>query len=135
MNVTYSDLRMIRNAVSEFSPASRVEPNEQVFADRVFTSESHRSVLDVSRQLVVGNRGMGKSLSTHAMLDTNVRLQVAKVYGQPALEHAQVVIGYNGSDRASQVAPTRDGISRALDSGCTPDQLWRAVIFRAVSYA
>jgi hypothetical protein len=110
-----------------------VEPNERVNVERVFTPDSHRSVLDINRQLVVGNRGMGKSLWTHALLDPAVRAQVSKIYNQPLLAKSEVVIGFNGSDKASSVAPTRDAILRGLASGATPDEIWQSVIFRAMS--
>ena len=125
----------IRSALRAFSPASRVEPNEHVAPDRVFTPESHRSVLDPGRQLVVGNRGMGKSLWTHALLDPVVRAEVAEAYGQPLLAACEVVIGFNGSDKPLDVAPTREAISRALGNGYSPDEIWRAVIFRAMQRA
>lgn len=122
----------IRAAMASFRPAGRVEPNEQVSPDRVFTPESHRSVLDLGRQLVVGNRGMGKSLWTHALTDPDVRARAAKVYFQPALVQADVIIGFNGSDKTSEVAPTREALARALTAGFTADDIWRAVIYRAV---
>lgn len=125
------DFRAIRRAMAAFRPASRVEPNETVTPDRVFTPDSHRAVLDLSRQLVVGNRGMGKSLWTHALTNAEVRDQVAKIYGQQNLTKTDVVIGFNGSDKTSLVAPTPDAISRCLADGCSEEDIWRAVIYRA----
>jgi hypothetical protein len=126
------DYNSIRVAIAEFNPASRIEPNEQISPDRVFTPDSHRSILDLSRQLVVGNRGMGKSLWTHALLNSEVRQHVAEVYRQPNLTKTIVVIGFNGSDKLLDVAPTRESIGRALENNFSEDDIWRAVIFRAV---
>jgi hypothetical protein len=126
------DFSSIRDAMAALRPASRVEPNEDVAPDRVFTPDGHRAVLDLSRQLVVGNRGMGKSLWTHALTNVAVRDQVAKAYGQTGLTKAEVVIGFNGSDKTAAVAPTREAIARALDEGFVEDDIWRAVIFRAM---
>jgi hypothetical protein len=128
----FHNFATIRTAMASFSPAPRIEPNEQVTPDRVFTPNSHRSVLDLSRQLVVGNRGMGKSLWTHALNDPIVREHVAIAYEQPILTKTEVVIGFNGSDKLSNVAPTRDAIERALSNGYSGDDIWRAVIFRAM---
>ncbi|HZY73794.1 MAG TPA: hypothetical protein VFE22_11870 [Edaphobacter sp.] len=75
---------------------------------------------------------MGKSLWTHALLDPEVRARVSNIYSQPLLAKSEVVIGFNGSDKASSVAPTRDAISRALKASYTADDVWRAVIFRAM---
>jgi len=126
------DVTTIRAAMAGFSPASRVEPNETVLPDRVFTPDSHRAVLDLGRQLVVGNRGMGKSLWTHALTNPQIRKQVAEAYGQPNLMKTEVVIGYNGSDKLSTVAPTREAITRALTAGYSADDIWRGVMFRAM---
>ncbi|MBB5045001.1 hypothetical protein [Shinella fusca] len=127
-----NEMQVLRETMASFSPASKVEPNEPVGPDRVFTPESHRSVLDLGRQLVVGNRGMGKSLWTHALTDTAVRSRVADIYGQPQLKKSKVVIGFNGAEKTDPIAPTPDSIERALGGGYTAEDIWRAVIFRAV---
>jgi hypothetical protein len=51
----------IRNAMTGFELSPRVEPNDIIDNNRAFFPEGHRGVLDLKRQLVVGNRGMGKS--------------------------------------------------------------------------
>ena len=122
----------IRDAMAAISPAPRIEPNDRVGPDRFFTPEGHRAVLDISRQLVVGNRGMGKSLWTHALTDPDVRAQLAKTYSQAILTRTEVVIGFNGSDKTAHVAPTREAIARALKGGFVEDEVWRSVIFRAM---
>lgn len=134
-NSSVTDYAAIRNVMAAFSPAPKIEPNYQVQPDRVFTPNSHRAVLDPGRQLVVGNRGMGKSLWTHALTNPEVRNRVANVYGQPSLTKTDVVIGFNGADKSSPVAPTRDAIKRALSSGYNEDDIWRSVIFRAICSA
>lgn len=131
-DVGQKEMMIIRETMASLSPASKVEPNEPVAPDRVFTPESQRSVLDLSRQLVVGNRGMGKSLWTHALTDATVRSRVADVYGQPQLKSSSVIIGFNGSEKNDTVAPTPAAIERALDGGYTVEDIWRAVVFRAV---
>jgi hypothetical protein len=127
-----SDYTAIREAMAGFKPAPRIEPNDSVAPDMVFTPEGHRAVLDLSRQLVVGNRGMGKSLWTHALTNPAVRSQVAKAYSQPQLTKTEAVIGFNGSDKTSTIAPTREAIARALSNGYTEDDIWRGVIYRAM---
>ncbi len=131
MNRHQLQLFTIREVMARFEPVPSVKPNEKITTDRVFTPGGHRAVLDLGRQLVVGNRGMGKSLWTHALLDEDVRRQVARTYRQPALEKAKVAIGFNGSDKSLDVAPTPAAIERALSNGFSADEVWRAVIYRA----
>ncbi len=67
----------IREAMAAFEISSRVEPNETIDIERVFSPQTHRGVLDMKRQLVVGNRGVGKSFWTHALTNPAVRERVA----------------------------------------------------------
>jgi len=127
------DFSAIRGALAAFELAPRVEPNETISVDRAFLPEGHRGVLDLRRQLVVGNRGMGKSFWTHALLSPDLRSRLATVYGHRLLTGADVVIGYNGSDKVSPTAPTVDEVTTLLANGIHPDAIWRAVFIRIAS--
>src|SRR5208337_1456134 len=100
------DYAAIRKAMASFELSPRVEPNERIEIDRAFFPDSHRGVLDLRRQLVVGNRGMGKSFWTHALLNSELRVRIAKVYNFPFLANTDVVVGFNGSTKIDRVAPT-----------------------------
>jgi hypothetical protein len=126
------DLSTIREALASFEIAPRTEPNEPVDLGRVFFPDGHRNVLDMKRQLVVGNRGMGKSFWTHALINPAVRDQLARDYSFPKLAHTDVVIGFNGSVKISGVTPTIDEIQSAHNADYDPELIWRAVILRAV---
>ena len=122
----------IRDSISKFDVSPRIEPNETIEPDRVFFPEGHRGVLDLRRQLVVGNRGMGKSFWTHALVNPTLRQGLSKAYSLPALAQTEVAIGFNGSEKLSNVAPATSEITEALASGCDADLIWRAVLLRAV---
>ncbi len=128
----FHDFDTLREAMAALPPASSVQPNETISLERVFTPESHRAVLDPGRQLIVGNRGMGKSLWAHALSNREVRQSVADIYRQPALARTDVVIGFNGADKPSFVAPTHEAIGRAIEHGFSEEEIWRAVVFRAI---
>lgn len=132
MNIRTPDLSAIRTAIAEFDPSPRVEPNETISVERAFLPEGHRGVLDLRRQLVVGNRGMGKSFWTHALLSPDLRSRLAQVYGHRLLT-TDVVIGFNGSDRVSPTAPTVDEVINLLERGIEPELIWRAVLVRIAS--
>lgn len=127
------DFAAIRAAIAAFEPSPRVEPNETISVERAFLPEGHRGVLDMRRQLVVGNRGMGKSFWTHALLRPELRGRLAEVYGHPQLSDADVVVGFNGSDKVSPTAPTIDEVASLLARGVDPDLIWRAVLIRIAS--
>lgn len=126
------DLAPVRHVMAVFEISPRVEPNEEIDIQRVFFPEGHRNVLDVKRQLVIGNRGMGKSFWAHALMNPAVREKLALTYSFPKLGTADVIIGFNGSVKISGVAPTVEQIGTAHKSGADPELIWRAVILRAV---
>ncbi len=129
-NVRDINFGAIRSSMASFDQSARVEPNETISLDRAFFPDGHRGVLDLKRPLVVGNRGMGKSFWTHALLNEEFRKRLAKSHGLSALGKTQVVIGFNGSDKRNPVAPSTDEIATALKSGAEPDLIWRAVLLR-----
>ena len=125
-------MAFIREAIAAFEISSRVEPNETIDIERVFSPHTHRGVLDMKRQLVVGNRGVGKSFWTHALTNPAVRERVANAYAFPALARTKVVLGFNGSTKLSTVTPSVDEIQAAHQAGDDPALIWQAVILRAV---
>ncbi|MBN9508113.1 MAG: ATP-binding protein [Alphaproteobacteria bacterium] len=133
MNVHEHDFSAIRAALAAFEPSPRVEPNETILVERAFLPGGHRGVLDLRRQLVVGNRGMGKSFWTHALLSPDLRNRLAEVYGHRLLTSADVVVGFNGSDKVSPTAPTIDEITSLLARNVDPGLIWRAVLTRIAS--
>lgn len=124
------DFSAIRRAIATFELSPRVEPNEQIPLDRAFLPGGHRGVLDLRRQLVVGNRGMGKSFWTHALLSSELRRRLADYYGNKPLKTARVEVGFNGSAKVGTVAPTTDEISGLYAGGGEPELIWRAVLLR-----
>jgi hypothetical protein len=125
------DYSAIRRAIGSFELSPRVEPNESISVERAFLPAGHRGVLDMRRQLVVGNRGVGKSFWTHALLSPDLRERLADFYGHKLLERAVVEIGFNGSDKLGAIAPTTGEIAHLYAQGVNPDLIWRAVLMRA----
>lgn len=125
------DLAPIREAMAELDISPRVEPNARIDLDRVFFPEGHRGVLDTKRQLVIGNRGVGKSFWTHALTNPDVREQLAQTYGFASLSRTAVVIGFNGSLKVNKRTPTIEEIQNAEKRGYSPELIWQAVILRA----
>jgi hypothetical protein len=126
------DLTRIRDAMAGLEISPSVEPNEAIDLERVFLPDGHRSVLDMKRQLVVGNRGVGKSFWTHALKNPTVRKRLAQAYSFPTLARTEVIIGFNGSVKRSATTPTIEEIQAAREAGNDAELIWRAVILHAV---
>lgn len=118
----------IREALAKFDISPRVEPNETIQLERAYFPAGHRGVLDSRRQLVVGNRGMGKSFWTHALINSELRIRLADVYGHTSLKLTRVEIGFNGSSKVGRFAPTSDEIRDLHAKGFDPDLIWRGVL-------
>lgn len=121
----------IRRAIADFQLAWRVEPNATILPDEVFLPVGHRGVLDLRRQLVVGNRGMGKSFWTHALGNHDIRDKLAEYYRFPELKSTEVRIGFNGSEKKQTFAPTVDDLAeiRNFSTG-NPELIWKALLLR-----
>jgi hypothetical protein len=132
MNVNKLDLSPIREALAQFEISPSVAPNETISIDRVYLPRGHRGVLDTKRQLVVGNRGMGKSFWTHALINAQVRKRIADAYAYPTLAKTEVVLGFNASVRLHLGTPTIEEIQEVQREVSNPELIWRAVILRAV---
>ncbi len=126
------DLTRIREAMAGLEISPSVQPNEAIAPERVFFPDGHRSVLDMKRQLVVGNRGVGKSFWTHALGNPTVRKRLAQDYSFPTLASTDVIIGFNGSVKSSATTPTIEEIQAARAAGNNAELIWRAVILRAI---
>ncbi len=130
------DFSAIREAMANLSPVSNVAPNDPIEPHRVFMPDAHRAVLDLGRQLVVGNRGMGKSFWTHALINPATRSKLAEAYGTPQLLKVFPILGYNASDAVSLSGPTptRGAITEAIRQGRDPKNIWRAVVLNSVRF-
>lgn len=133
MNYELSSFTAIRQAIAEFRLAWRVEPNATIMLEQVFLPAGHRGVLDLRRQLVVGERGMGKSFWTHALSNKDIRDKLAVYYRFPELKSTEVRIGFNGSDKKQVLAPTVDELAEIRQQSIgTPDLIWKALLLRIV---
>ena len=131
MNVKLSHSVAIRKAIAEFRLASRVEPNATILPEQAFLPAGHRGVLDLRRQLVVGERGMGKSFWTHALDNKDIRDKLAGVYRFPELKSTEVRIGFNGSDKTQPLVPTVDELAELRQGSIgNSELLWKALLVR-----
>lgn len=136
MNCVPTVFSDIRQAISEFELAPKVEPNATISSEEVFSPLGHRGVLDLRRQLIVGERGMGKSFWTHALDSREIRHKLADDYRFPELKATDVIIGFNGSAKIHPYAPTIDQLQeiRQRLQG-DPEVIWKALLLRIAQNA
>ena len=100
----------------------------------IFTPQSHEGALDPSREIVVGDRGVGKSFWSSVLKDNAARTAIAPIYPRLGLRELSVSLGFSeviGRDEY----PSERTISSLLQSSITGDLIWRAVIINCVNPA
>ena len=126
------DIAEIRQAMADLPRADNHRPGEPVELAEVYMASSHRPALDLERPVVIGNRGMGKSFWAHALLNPEIREQLARELRFPALAVTQVVVGFNASERFDGIAPPPPILGGAAQER-KPDSPWRAILSRAAA--
>jgi hypothetical protein len=129
MPVAKTDLALLRQTLSRFPTGSAWPSGQTPPPDQIFTANRHRNVLDISRSLVVGNRGVGKTFWSHALSDPKGREVVAKAYALPELLTIDAVFGFRGAF-ADELAPSAVVFSKALEHVPDPLVVWQAVLLR-----
>jgi hypothetical protein len=130
MNHPRSNLETIREALADLPAGAAWRPNTSPEPKDVFAPRIHRNVLDLSRTLVVGNRGTGKTFWSHVLWAKKGRALVAEAYNLPELKRVEAVFGFQGSI-TNENAPSATVIAAALGKGVEPLIFWQAVLLKA----
>lgn len=127
-----ANIAKIRQAIAALPRADNHQPGAPVGLAEAYIANSHRRALDPDRAVVIGNRGMGKSFWAHALLNTQIRAQLARQFRFPALGSTTVVVGFNASERSDAIAPTPAVLGEASQSR-KAESPWRAILARAAA--
>src|SRR5271165_874589 len=98
----------------------------------IFTPQSHEGALDPVREIVVGDRGVGKSFWSSVLKDDAARTAIAPIYPRLKLMQLTVSLGFSeviGRDEY----PSERTIQSLLSSSISPEIIWRAVIVNSVN--
>jgi hypothetical protein len=102
--------------------------------DQLYVPTAHAHALDPSRPLVVGNRGVGKSIWSWVLADENTRMAIASSYPRLGLDRLTVQLGYHeAAGQVSGVAPSTRVLSALLSQDLEPEEIWTSVLLRAVA--
>lgn len=122
-----SHSRAVREAILESLPSDTSYNGAAPPREYLYVPPTHRKALSPECQLVVGTRGVGKSVWTSALGDQGLR----KLLGSsiPQLDRADIRIGF--SERPNpQHYPDSDTFAHLIDQGSDPYTVWRAVAVR-----
>ena len=130
------DIAAVREALARIDPKSSAQATEPLSTDELYTPASHAWALDPNRPLVVGNRGVGKSVWSGVLADEQTRKAVAPHYPQLKLDQLVVQLGFHeAAGRVSGVAPSPRVLASLLSRGVNAESIWTAVLYQAVSSA
>ncbi len=115
--------------MTELDALGAWSPDRAPTPDEILTPPEHRNALDLDRTLIVGNRGVGKTFWSQALVDPVARKHVATLYPRLGLENVEAVIGFSGGYSSGFTASERT-ISEAEKTGADSVRIWEAVLLR-----
>lgn len=98
----------------------------------IFTPQSHEGALDPVREIVVGDRGVGKSFWSSVLKDDAARTAIAPIYPRLKLKQLTVSLGFSEVIGRHEY-PSERTIQSLLSSSISPEIIWRAVIVNSVN--
>ncbi len=122
-----NDPRAVREAILHSLPADTSYSGAAPPREYLYVPPAHLKALRPECQLVVGTRGVGKSVWTSALGDLGLR----KLLGSsiPQLDQADIRIGFAERPNPDHY-PDSDTFAQLIDQGAEPYTVWRAVAVR-----
>jgi hypothetical protein len=134
MSLQTSDIDAIRVVLSELDPKSSASAATPLSTDELYAPAAHANALDPSRPLVVGNRGVGKSVWSGVLADEKTRTAISSSYPRLRLERLNVQLGFHeAAGLVSGVAPSPRILAALLSQNIEPEEIWTSVLLRAVA--
>lgn len=98
----------------------------------IFTPKSHEKALDPNCEIIVGDRGAGKSFWSSVLRDDAARTAIAPIYPKLNLDKVTVCLGFSEALARAEY-PSGNTIASLVKEFSDPAIIWRAVIFNSVS--
>jgi hypothetical protein len=117
----------IRQAIIDALPVDTSYSGAAPPPEHLYIPPAHLKALSVESQLVIGTRGVGKSVWTAALADVELRKQLGASI--PQLERAEIRVGFAERQNLS-VYPDADTFAQLLDQGGEAYTVWRAIAAR-----
>ncbi|NJM10777.1 MAG: hypothetical protein HC889_01630 [Synechococcaceae cyanobacterium SM1_2_3] len=125
------DAIALREALTKLPDILAWEKLDPPAPAEIYIPTMHSKALQPEVSIVEGMRGAGKSFWTAVLADDKTRALIAKVGNIETSSQLIVKVGF-GLDFDNQQFPNSQRIASLLDQGCTPDDIWRSVLLRAV---
>lgn len=98
----------------------------------IFTPQSHEGALDPDREIVVGDRGVGKSFWSSVLKDNPARGAISTLYPRLRLNELSVSLGFSEALSRPEY-PSERVVQSLLSTGISPEIIWRAVIINSIN--
>jgi hypothetical protein len=135
MTVQSADIGNIRTVLRALDPKSSASAASPLPTDELYAPTAHANALDPARPLVVGNRGVGKSVWSGVLADGKTRGAIASYYPRLKLNQFSVRLGFHEDAGRihGDIAPSPRVLAGLLSQGVSAEDIWTAVLLRAVS--
>ncbi len=117
----------VREAIIKALPEDTSYSGAAPPPEHLYIPPAHLKALRLESQLVIGTRGVGKSVWTAALADSLLRKQLGAAV--PELERADIRVGFKESTDLA-LYPDSDTFVRLIENGFEAYHVWRAVLIR-----
>jgi hypothetical protein len=132
MSITDKDRNALRNVLKSLNPTSASKANDPLQPSQLYSPVSHESALRFDRQIVVGNRGAGKSVWAGALTNDARRNAIAGSYPQLKLRSFVVKLGFYENADDTDLAPSKDMLKALVKNDEDAEYVWLAVLYKAL---
>jgi hypothetical protein len=135
MKLRPDDILAMRTVLRGLDPKSSASAASPLPADELYAPATHANALDPARPLVVGNRGVGKSVWSGVLADKKTRNVISSSYPRLRLNQLIVKLGFHedAGRVGDDVAPSPRVLSGLLAQGIDAEDIWTAVLLQAVA--
>jgi hypothetical protein len=124
------EFKVILDAMIETLPKETSSFGNPIELKELYIPPAHKKALRLYSNLIVGDRGVGKSTWTAALADPKKRKAIENM---PELENAAVTVGFSEKPNPEK-HPDKDTINNLLEENINPHDMWKAVVIRWLSH-
>jgi hypothetical protein len=125
-----AEFRIILDAMIETLPKETSNFGDPIKLKELYIPPAHKKALNLYSNLIVGDRGVGKSTWTAALADPKKRKVIEN--NIPELENASVTVGFSEKPNHEKY-PDKDTINNLLEENTSPHFIWKTVVMRWLS--